>query len=97
MAHHLPPLRYAFDDLEPWIDARTMEIHYGKHHNAYVTNLNKALDEYEDLRDLSMEGLLGDLDRLPETIRTTVRNHGGGQESDKKRGEDLPFHDFHLR
>ncbi len=78
MAHHLPPLRYAFDDLEPWIDARTMEIHYGKHHNAYVTNLNKALDEYEDLRDLSMEGLLGDLDRLPETIRTTVRNHGGG-------------------
>ncbi len=78
MVHKAPALPYAFDALEPWIDARTMEIHYGKHHIGYVTSLNKALDDHEDLRSLSLEALLGDLGRVPETIRTAVRNHGGG-------------------
>lgn len=78
MVHKAPALPYAFDALEPWIDARTMEIHYGKHHIGYVTNLNKALDDHEDLRSLSLEDLLGDLGRVPETIRTAVRTHGGG-------------------
>ena len=77
MAHELPALPYAYDALEPHIDARTMEIHHGKHHNAYVTNLNKALDG-TDLADKPLEDLLGDLGTVPDAIRNAVRNNGGG-------------------
>jgi superoxide dismutase, Fe-Mn family len=78
MAHTLPALPYAFDALEPHIDARTMEIHHGKHHQAYVTNLNAALDKAPELADASLEQLLGDLSKVPESIRGAVRNNGGG-------------------
>lgn len=74
----LPPLPYAFDALEPHLDARTMEIHYTKHHQAYLTNLNKALEVHPDLRAWSAEDLLRKIDQVPQDIRTTVRNHGGG-------------------
>jgi Fe-Mn family superoxide dismutase len=78
MAHTLPPLGYAFDALEPHIDARTMEIHHDKHHNAYVTNLNAALAGKGDLEAKSAEALITDLGAVPEDIRTAVRNNGGG-------------------
>ncbi len=78
VAHVLPPLPYAFDALEPYIDKTTMEIHHDKHHAAYVTNLNKALDGHADLQALSIEELLASLDKVPEAVRTTVRNNGGG-------------------
>ncbi|MCL6566226.1 MAG: superoxide dismutase [Acidobacteriia bacterium] len=78
MAHELPPLPYPFDALEPYIDARTMEIHHGKHHATYVNNLNKALEAHPDLQRLPLEQLLADLNRVPESIRTAVRNNGGG-------------------
>jgi Fe-Mn family superoxide dismutase len=78
MAHTLPPLPYAFDALEPHIDARTMEIHHGKHHQAYVNNLNAALEKAPELQDRPLEALLGDLDAVPEAVRTAVRNNGGG-------------------
>jgi Fe-Mn family superoxide dismutase len=78
MAHSLPALGYAFDALEPHIDARTMEIHHGKHHNAYVTNLNAALAGKADLEAKSAEALIADLAAVPEDIRTAVRNNGGG-------------------
>ena len=78
MAHQLPPLPYAFDALEPHIDAKTMEIHHGKHHNAYVTNLNAALEKYPDLQSKSVADLLRDISKVPEDIRTAVRNNGGG-------------------
>jgi Fe-Mn family superoxide dismutase len=74
----VPALPYAFDALEPHIDARTMEIHHDKHHAAYVTNLNKALDGHADLQSKSIEDLLRGIDSVPESIRTAVRNHGGG-------------------
>jgi len=74
----LPPLPYAYDALEPYIDARTMEIHYTKHHQAYVTNLNKALEAYPDLRSKPVEELVAGLNHLPEAVRTAVRNNGGG-------------------
>jgi Fe-Mn family superoxide dismutase len=74
----LPKLPYAYDALEPHIDARTMEIHYTKHHQAYVTNANKALEKYPELLALGAPGLLTKLDAVPETIRTTVRNNVGG-------------------
>jgi superoxide dismutase, Fe-Mn family len=77
MAHVLAPLPYAFDALEPYIDARTMEIHYGKHHNAYVTNLNAAVQGTE-FESKSLETLLKDITALPESIRGAVRNNGGG-------------------
>ncbi len=76
--YELPALPYAFDALEPHIDARTMEIHHGKHHAAYVNNLNAALDKHPQLFELSIEELLHDLSRIPEDIRTAVRNNGGG-------------------
>jgi Fe-Mn family superoxide dismutase len=76
--HEVPPLPYAFDALEPHIDAKTMEIHHDKHHAAYVTNLNKALDGHADLQGKSVEDLLRGIDSVPESIRTAVRNHGGG-------------------
>lgn len=78
MAFELPPLPYAFDALEPYIDAMTMEIHHTKHHNAYVTNLNAALDKHPDFSGRSLEWLVTNLDNLPEDIRTAVRNNGGG-------------------
>src|SRR5262245_61899939 len=74
----LPPLSYAFDAMEPYIDARTMEIHHDKHHAAYVTNLNKAVADKPDLAKKSVEELLRDLISLPADVRTAVRNQGGG-------------------
>ena len=78
MAHTLPALPYPFDALEPHIDAQTMEIHHGRHHNAYVTNLNKALEGQAALQAKSLEDLIGALSGVPEAIRTAVRNNGGG-------------------
>jgi superoxide dismutase, Fe-Mn family len=78
MSYTLPPLPYAFDALEPYIDAKTMEIHHDKHHGAYVTNLNKALEGHADLQSLSVEQLLAQINKVPENIRTAVRNNGGG-------------------
>ncbi|MCW5847652.1 MAG: superoxide dismutase [Anaerolineae bacterium] len=78
MAFKLPPLPYAEDALEPHIDARTMSIHHDKHHAGYTNNLNAALEGHADLADKSIEELLGNLDALPESIRTAVRNNGGG-------------------
>ncbi|HXA56241.1 MAG TPA: superoxide dismutase [Candidatus Acidoferrum sp.] len=78
MAYTLPDLPYSFDALEPYIDAKTMEIHHDKHHNTYVTNLNKALEGHADLQNLPVEQLLKDLNKVPENIRTAVRNNGGG-------------------
>ena len=78
MTHELPALPYEFSDLEPHIDARTMEIHHGKHHNAYITNLNAALDSHPELQDKSIEELLKDLGAVPSDIRGAVQNNGGG-------------------
>jgi Fe-Mn family superoxide dismutase len=79
MAFTLPPLPYAFDALEPHIDKMTMEIHHGKHHAAYVANLNKALESAPELAGKSVEELLaGNVAIVPESIRTAVRNNGGG-------------------
>jgi superoxide dismutase, Fe-Mn family len=78
MAHSLPPLPYAPDALEPHIDARTMEIHHGKHHQAYVNNLNAALEKAPELQDRPLEELLANLTAVPEAVRTAVRNNGGG-------------------
>src|SRR5208282_2787051 len=78
MTFTLPPLPYAFDALEPHIDAKTMEIHHDKHHGAYVTNLNKALDGHADLQAKSLDDLLKSLDSIPENIRAAVRNNAGG-------------------
>jgi superoxide dismutase, Fe-Mn family len=78
MAHELPSLPYSTDALEPHIDAKTMEIHHGKHHAAYVANLNKALESAPDLAGKSAEDLIKDLASVPEAIRGAVRNNGGG-------------------
>ena len=78
MAFELPALPYASNALEPHIDQQTMEIHHGKHHATYVTNLNKALEAYPDLQSKSLEELLTSLGTLPEAIRGAVRNNGGG-------------------
>jgi len=78
MAHELPTLPYAFDALEPHIDAKTMEIHHGKHHQTYVTKLNGALEGHADLQGKTPEELCRGLASLPESIRTAVRNNGGG-------------------
>ena len=77
MPYQLPPLPYAFNALEPNIDARTMEIHHDKHHQAYVTNLNKAIEGTE-WDNKPIEELLKNIEKIPEKIRTAVRNHGGG-------------------
>jgi Fe-Mn family superoxide dismutase len=74
----LPPLPYAYDALEPYIDARTMEIHHDKHHAAYVANLNKAVADFPGMGKMSVEAMLKDLDAIPEKIRMAVRNQGGG-------------------
>jgi superoxide dismutase, Fe-Mn family len=76
--HELPKLPYSFDALEPHIDARTMEIHHGKHHATYVTNLNGAIEKHPELADRSVEELLRGIDQVPEDVRTVIRNHGGG-------------------
>src|SRR6266404_3801770 len=81
MAFTVPPLPYSFDALEPYIDAKTMEIHHDKHHGAYVTNLNKALDGHADLQAKSLDDLLKGLDSVPENIRNAVRNNGGDRKS----------------
>jgi Fe-Mn family superoxide dismutase len=78
MAHELPPLPYPKDALEPHIDAQTMEIHHGKHHNAYVTNLNKAIAGKADLESKPIEQLISNMNAVPEDIRAAVRNNGGG-------------------
>jgi len=78
MAFELPPLPYDFDALEPYIDARTVEIHYTKHHATYLNNLNKALAPYPELAEKSIDLILKDLEALPEAIRTVVRGNGGG-------------------
>src|SRR5881227_3664138 len=79
MAFTLPPLPYAPDALEPYIDKATMEIHHGKHHQAYVTNLNKALESAPEIASKTIEELLANnLAIVPESIRTAVRNNGGG-------------------
>ncbi|HEY4602649.1 MAG TPA: superoxide dismutase [Cerasibacillus sp.] len=78
MAFELPKLPYAYDALEPHIDKETMNIHHTKHHNTYVTNLNGALEGHADLQGKSLEELISNLDALPESIRTAVRNNGGG-------------------
>jgi Fe-Mn family superoxide dismutase len=78
MAYKLPPLRFGYDALEPYLDAETMELHHDKHHQAYVDHLNETLAGYPQLADLPIEDLLRRLDQVPETIRTAVRNNGGG-------------------
>ncbi|MBD7968851.1 superoxide dismutase [Paenibacillus sp. Sa2BVA9] len=78
MAFQLPALPYANDALEPHIDAQTMEIHHDRHHNTYVTNLNAALENAPELQGKSLEDLIANLDSVPESIRTAVRNNGGG-------------------
>jgi len=78
MAYELPPLPYPTDALEPHIDAKTMEIHHGKHHQAYVTNANNALKDYPELAAKPVEELLANISAVPESIRTAVRNNAGG-------------------
>jgi len=78
MAHQLPDLPYSHAALEPHIDEQTMQIHHGKHHNAYVTKLNAALDSHPDLHDKALHDLLADIGSVPEDIRGAVRNNGGG-------------------
>src|SRR5215472_2409448 len=78
MAFQVPPLPYDFGALEPHIDAQTMQIHHDKHHGAYVTNLNAAIEKHPELGSKSAEDLLRDLNAVPEDIRTAVRNNGGG-------------------
>jgi Fe-Mn family superoxide dismutase len=74
----LPDLPYDFNALEPYIDARTMEIHHGKHHQAYIDNLNKALEKAPALQGKTLEEIVSDLNSAPEEVQTAVRNHGGG-------------------
>lgn len=74
----LPDLTYDFNALEPYIDARTMEIHHGKHHQAYIDNLNKALDKAPALQGKTLEEIVSNLTSAPEEVRTAIRNHGGG-------------------
>lgn len=78
MKYELPKLPYAYDALEPYIDARTMELHHTKHHAVYVEKLNAALAKHPDIAEAPLETLLADLSKVPEDIRTAVRNHGGG-------------------
>jgi len=78
MAFQLPPLPYAYDALEPTIDAQTMTIHHDKHHAAYVNNLNAALEKHPELADKTADELVAHLDSVPEDIRAAVRNNGGG-------------------
>ncbi len=76
--YELPKLPYSYDSLEPWIDARTMEIHHTKHHATYVAKLNDALANFPNLSEQPLEQLLTSIETLPEAVRAAVRNHGGG-------------------
>jgi superoxide dismutase, Fe-Mn family len=78
MAYELPPLPYPSNALEPHIDAKTMEIHHDKHHQAYITNANKALEGHPDLAAKAVDELLADLNKIPESVRTVLRNNAGG-------------------
>ncbi|WAA11471.1 superoxide dismutase [Fervidibacillus halotolerans] len=78
MAYELPSLPYAYDALEPYIDAETMKIHHTKHHNTYITNLNKALEGKTEFQNKTVEEVISNLDAVPEDVRTAVRNNGGG-------------------
>src|SRR5689334_18417918 len=78
MAYELPPLPYDYSALEPYIDTETMHIHHDRHHATYVTNLNKALEGHPELANQSVEDLIRNLHKVPEDIRTAVRNNGGG-------------------
>ncbi len=78
MSYKLPELNYSYDALEPFIDARTMEIHYTKHHQTYIDNLNKALEGRNEFKDMPIEDLIASLNTLPDDIKTAVRNNGGG-------------------
>lgn len=78
MAHEVPPLTYDYSALEPYIDTQTMQLHHDKHHAAYVTNLNAALEKHSELAGKPVEDLLRNINSVPEDIRTAVRNHGGG-------------------
>lgn len=78
MYYTLPPLPYAYDALEPHIDARTMEIHHNKHHQAYIDNLNAALAKHPAIAEIPLYDLLSNIDQVPHDIRTAVQNHGGG-------------------
>ncbi|HEX2865053.1 MAG TPA: superoxide dismutase [Deinococcales bacterium] len=78
MKYELPPLPYPYEALEPYIDTQTMQLHHDTHHAAYVNNLNAALDKHPEVADRPLEQLLGNLDSVPEDIRTAVRNNGGG-------------------
>ena len=78
MKYELPKLSYAYDALEPYIDARTMEIHYTKHHQAYANKLNEALDKHPEIADKPLDDLLFNLGAVPEDVRTAVRDYGGG-------------------
>jgi Fe-Mn family superoxide dismutase len=78
MAFTLPPLPYAYDALEPYIDAQTMQIHHDKHHGTYVTNLNAAIEKAPELASKSLDDLITGINAVPEAVRTAVRNNGGG-------------------
>ncbi len=78
MPFELPKLAYSFEGLEPYIDAKTVEIHYTKHHATYLSNCNKALEAHPEFIDKSIEWILSNLDQIPEEIRTVVKNNGGG-------------------
>ncbi|MBP51549.1 MAG: superoxide dismutase, partial [Opitutae bacterium] len=78
MAYSLPALEYSTDSLEPHIDGRTMEIHHGKHHQTYVDKLNTALSEHNELSALGIENLISDISALPDSVKSAVRNNGGG-------------------
>ncbi|MBI2106286.1 superoxide dismutase [Candidatus Woesearchaeota archaeon] len=78
MKHTLPKLGYEYNSLEPFIDAKTMEIHHTKHHQAYIDKLNAALEKYSGLQNKNVDELIKDLSSIPDEIKTAVRNHGGG-------------------
>lgn len=78
MVHQLPKLNYSYDALEPYLDARTMEIHHGKHHQAYVDKLNAALKNYPDLQEKTLRELMAETENLPSEIKTSIINNGGG-------------------
>ena len=78
MSHQLPSLPYSPNALEPHFDARTMEIHHGKHHQTYIDKLNAALENHPELASLGINELISDISRIPENIRSAVRNNGGG-------------------
>ena len=101
--HELPPLPYPFHELEPYIDKETMQIHHDKHHQAYVDKLNKALEKHKNLHDKTAKELIGNINALPEEIRMTIRNNGGGHVNHSffwlilKNGEEKDIPDENLK